>query len=342
MFVDHATIFVRSGKGGDGAISFRREKYIPKGGPDGGNGGRGGDVILQVDPSMDTLTFFTRQLHFRAPHGEQGRGKCQFGKDGEHIVIKVPLGTLVYDRDTDELVADLSTPEAHVVVAAGGEGGIGNDQFKTATNQTPREATPGGPAIERVLNLELKLLADVGLIGLPNAGKSTLLRAVSRARPKVADYPFTTLSPALGTAELSDRRRLVIADLPGLIAGASEGAGLGHDFLRHIERTRVLLHVIDAQPTDGSDPIANYFAVRAELTQYSKDLAERPEIIAYNKTDLLPEDKRSSCTVALAASDALPAGTMIIPISGATGHGVDELLEACWTILGKEERPAWA
>ncbi len=341
MFVDHATIFVRSGKGGDGAVSFRREKYVPRGGPDGGNGGRGGDVILAVDPQMATLVLFTRQQHFRAKHGEAGRGKSQFGRDGEPIIVPVPIGTIVYDHETGEFIADLDAPDARVVVAPGGEGGLGNEHFKTATNQTPREFTPGGPAIDRTLRLELKLLADIGLIGLPNAGKSTLLRAVSRARPKVADYPFTTLAPALGIAELSDSRRLVIADLPGLIAGAADGAGLGHDFLRHVERTRALLHVVDASPADGSDPVQNYITVRKELKQYSDELAERPEIVALNKVDLLPDDERDHATDVLLKSGALRPGTIVVPISGATGLGVPELLEACWQVLGKEERPAW-
>ena len=341
MFVDHAVIFVRSGKGGDGAISFRREKYVPKGGPDGGDGGRGGDVILKVDPQMDTLNLFMRQQHFRAKHGEQGRGKTQFGKVGESIIVPVPPGTLVYDNDTGELIADLNEPSASMIVAAGGEGGLGNERFKTATNQTPRENTPGGPAIDRTLRLELKLLADIGLIGLPNAGKSTLLRAVSRARPKVADYPFTTLSPALGMATLSDERQLVIADLPGLIAGAAEGAGLGHDFLRHVERTKLLLHVLDAAPLDGSDPIENYRAIREEIANYSEELASRPEVVALNKIDLLSDDEQSAQLGHIAKELKVKPGVTIVPISGATGAGVAELLEACWARLGKPDRPAW-
>jgi len=341
MFVDHAIIFVRSGKGGDGACSFRREKYMPMGGPDGGNGGRGGDVILQVDPQMDTLNLFTRQQHFRAKPGEAGRGKSQFGKDGESVIVPMPPGTLVYDNDTDELIADLNDLNARVVVVQGGDGGIGNEHFKTATNQAPREFTPGGTAIDRTLRLELKLLADVGLIGLPNAGKSTMLRAISRARPKVADYPFTTLSPCLGTAELTDRRRLVVADLPGLIAGAADGAGLGHDFLRHIERTRVLLHVVDASPSDGSDPADNYRTVRDELMQYSEALAARPEVIAFNKIDLLDSAEAKQRLNAFASHASVSRSAVIVPVSGATSAGTLELLEACWTLLGKDERPAW-
>jgi GTP-binding protein len=342
MFVDHAVIFVRSGKGGDGAVSFRREKYIPKGGPDGGDGGRGGDVMLKVDPSMSTLNLFTRQQHFRAKAGEQGRGSSMSGKSAEDVTVPVPPGTLVYDNETDELIADLSDENASVVVVPGGEGGLGNERFKTATHQTPRESTPGGPAIDRVLRLELKLLADVGLIGLPNAGKSTLLRAVSRAKPKVADYPFTTLSPALGIAEMSDLRRLVIADLPGLIAGAAQGAGLGHDFLRHVERTRLLLHVVDLEPSDGSDPAENYAVVREEIAQYSEALADRPEVVALNKVDLIDPDERDERIRSFTESAALRGSTAIVSISGATGAGVPELLEACWRLLGKPDRPAWA
>jgi len=342
MFIDHATIFVRSGKGGDGALSFRREKYIAKGGPDGGDGGRGGDVILKVDPSMDTLAFFTRQQHFRAKHGEQGRGKSMHGKTAEHVIVPVPIGTQVFDHETGEFITDLSEPDASAVVAKGGEGGLGNENFKTATNQAPREFTLGEPAIDRILRLELKLLADVGLIGLPNAGKSTLLRAVSRARPKVADYPFTTLSPALGIAELTDERRLVIADLPGLIAGAAEGAGLGHDFLRHVERTKLLLHVVDASPVDESDPLANYRAVREEISEYSAELGERPEIVAVNKLDMLDKDARAAILKQFADELGLDPGETLLGVSGATSEGVPKLLEACWALLDKPDRPAWA
>jgi GTP-binding protein len=290
---------------------------------------------------MDTLAFFTRQQHFRAKAGEQGRGKSMHGKGAGDVIVPVPIGTLVYDHETEEFIADLSEPGAHVVVAQGGEGGLGNERFKTATNQAPREFTPGGPAIDRILRLELKLLADVGLIGLPNAGKSTLLRAVSRARPKVADYPFTTLSPALGIAELTDRRRLVIADLPGLIAGAANGAGLGHDFLRHVERTKLLLHVIDAMPADESDPLANYQAVRREIAEYSPELAQRPELIAINKLDVVDDDARAALLARFAGELGVTVGVTVLGISGATGEGVPKLLEACWALLDKPDRPAW-
>ncbi len=347
MFIDRATIFVRSGKGGDGCVSLRREKYVPRGGPDGGDGGRGGDVILRGDKSVTTLLPLTPRPHYRAKNGQPGAGKSKHGADGENCVALVPLGTLVFDLDADELVADITGHGESFVAAPGGRGGFGNEHFKSATNQPPREATPGGPRIDRTLRLELKLLADVGLIGKPNAGKSTLLRAVSRAQPKVADYPFTTRSPNLGIAELGgagheDHRRLVIADIPGLIEGAAEGAGLGHDFLRHIERTRVLVHVIDAVPVDGTDPVSNYEAIRRELFEYSVALAEKPEIVLLNKMDLVLPGEREETIKRLSGRLGLPPEEPVIAASGVTGEGTRPLLEACWRALGGKDAPGWS
>jgi GTPase len=341
MLIDQATIHVRAGKGGAGVVSFRREKYIPKGGPDGGDGGDGGSVFLQGDPSLNTLLHLTYQPHIRAEHGQPGAGKSMHGADGADRIVNVPLGTLVYRVDSDELVADISESGRRILVARGGRGGFGNEHFKGPTHQTPRESTPGEPGEELSLRLELKLIADVGLIGRPNAGKSTLLRAVSRATPKVADYPFTTLSPHLGIAELPGDRRLVLADIPGLIEGAAKGAGLGHDFLRHIERTNVLVHVLDIAPIEGDDPIAHYEMIRREIAEYSAELAEKPEIIALNKVDLVSADDRDHRVAVLAGRLGLPRGEKPLVISGATGEGMNELLELCWRAVSKDPVPAW-
>ncbi len=343
LFIDRATIYVRAGKGGDGCVSFRREKYIPKGGPDGGNGGKGGDVIVAADPTLDTLLHLTPRPHYRAKNGGNGMGRSMHGGDGADLIIPVPIGTVVIDDASDQTLADISQPGQRVVVARGGKGGFGNEHFKSATNQTPRESTPGEPGEERTLRLELKLLADVGLVGLPNAGKSTLLRAISRATPKVAAYPFTTLSPHLGIAELPGDRRLVIADIPGLIEGAAQGAGLGHDFLRHVERTAVLVHVLDIAPLDGSDPVKNYEIVRQEILDYSTELAEKPEIIVFNKIDLVPEEERAELAKRLAGRLRLRRDENPILTSGATGEGVKDMLEACWTVRGKKrDAQAWS
>ena len=297
MLIDQATIFVRSGKGGSGCCSFLREKYRPKGGPDGGNGGDGGDVVLVGDDTLTTLVSLTPKPHYRAKPGGQGLGKSKFGADADDLLIAVPLGTIVCDRETGERMGDIAAAGERIVVARGGAGGRGNESFKSSTNQTPREVEPGGAEEEHTLDLELKLIADVGLVGLPNAGKSTLLGAVSAARPKVADYPFTTLEPSLGICELPDNRRLLIADIPGLIEGASQGAGLGHAFLRHIERTSVFLHLVDASPIDGSDPVENWRVIRNELASHHVDLSTRPELVLLNKADLaLPEDLQRMAT----------------------------------------------
>lgn len=342
LFIDEARIFVRSGKGGDGALSFRREKYIPKGGPDGGNGGTGGDVVLVADPSMSTLLPLAARPHIRAEHGEQGRGRQQHGADGKDVVVNVPVGTTVFDEDLDERVADLDEPGVRFIAAQGGRGGFGNEHFKSATNQTPREFTPGEPYVERTLRLELKLLADVGLVGKPNAGKSTFLRAISRATPKVADYPFTTLEPCLGIAEIDPERRLVFADLPGLIEGAAEGAGLGHEFLRHIERTGVLLHLIEAVPSDNSDPVTNYQSIRRELSRYSDALEEKRQIMVISKIDLVPEDLRDDIVGDIVKRLGLNNSNDVFLISSASGEGIPALLEACWNACKKPAVPGWS
>lgn len=345
MFVDRAIIKVKSGKGGDGHISFRRAKYEPKGGPNGGDGGDGGSVVLVGDHNVNTLYTFRGQFHWEAQEGESGRYKQQHGANGQDCVIRVPPGTLVYEESTGELVCDIK-PDERVVVAPGGRGGFGNEHYKTSTYQTPMHAKPGELSVERTLRLELKLIADVGLVGMPNAGKSTLLAALTRATPKIANYPFTTLSPQLGIAELDSERRIVVADIPGLIEGAAEGAGLGHDFLRHIERTRVLVHLLDVMPDNADTPAANYTAIRAELAGYSSALAEKPEIIALNKLDLLQtEAERTAKVKELRLKLKLGRDTEVLPLSGAAKLGTKELLEKLWDILhpkALEREEKWA
>ena len=323
MFVDEAQIWVKAGDGGNGCISFRREKYAPKGGPDGGDGGRGGDVYFEAVEDMNTLLDFTGKHHWRAENGKHGQGKNMYGQDGKDLVIRIPPGTLIYDTDLNLLLKDLNEVGLKVLVCRGGKGGKGNKAFATSTNQAPRFAEPGRPGQERNIRLELKLIADVGLVGMPNAGKSTLLSRCSAARPKIAAYPFTTLEPVLGIVELTGFRRFVMADIPGLIEGASRGAGLGHDFLRHIERTRVIVHILDIMPTDGSDPVANYHAIRNELAEYSQALAEKEEVIVANKMDLDPDGARLEDLRQRLSQD-------IVPISAATGQGIKELTEVLW------------
>ncbi|MCH2132343.1 MAG: Obg family GTPase CgtA [Phycisphaerales bacterium] len=340
MLIDTAKIFVRSGKGGSGCVSMRREKYRPRGGPDGGDGGKGGDVILVGDSSLNTLISLVPRPHFRAENGRPGEGSSCHGRNGEDCVIPVPLGTIVLDVEEDTRLGDIDTNGQKLIVARGGEGGFGNEHFKSSTNQVPRESTPGGPWEERTLRLELKLIADVGLVGLPNAGKSTLLGSMSRARPRVAAYPFTTLSANLGTVELTGHRRMVVADIPGLIEGAADGAGLGHDFLRHIERTRVLLHVLDVDPMDGSDPAENYRVIRGELESYEADLASKPEVILFNKIDLVPEDLRQEMFEQIEADLGDASGPRWIA-SGATGEGIPALLEGLWSCLHPDKAPHW-
>jgi GTP-binding protein len=335
MLVDRASILVRSGRGGDGAVSFLRMKYVPKGGPNGGDGGNGGSVYLLASPGVDTLLDFQGRPIWRAESGRPGGGKQCHGRDGTDLDVAIPPGTLVYDEETDELIADLDVPGKRVCVAQGGRGGFGNEHFKSATNQTPREASPGEAGEERRLRLELKLIADVGLIGKPNAGKSTLLSRLSRATPKIADYPFTTLEPQLGIAELPGYRRLVIADIPGLIEGAADGAGLGHDFLRHIERTKILVHLIEIEPTDGSDPIGNYRAIRHELASYSPELAAKDEILVLSKAETLPDEGDRQAALELLQQEG---GLHPMLLSSVTGEGTQELLELCWQRLRSAEQ----
>jgi GTP-binding protein len=338
MLVDRARIFVRSGKGGNGCVGFRREKFVPMGGPNGGDGGDGGDVVLVGDESLDTLLTLTHRPHYRAEHGGQGLGSQMHGANGDDKIVKVPLGTLVYSEENGELIADISKHDQCLVVAKGGKGGFGNEHFKSSTNQAPRETTPGEPIEEHVLRLELKLIADIGFVGLPNAGKSTLLSVVTAARPKIADYPFTTLQPHLGIAELDIDRRLVMADIPGLIEGAADGAGLGHRFLRHVERTGALVHLLDVFPEDGSDPVANYKTIRGELERYSSELAAKEEMIVFTKIDLLPEEELDDYVGELASRLGIEKPLMC---SGATHVGIRNVLEHCWSMVNKQPAPGW-
>jgi GTP-binding protein len=339
VFIDEAKIYVKAGDGGNGCVSFRREKFVPKGGPDGGDGGKGGDVYFEAVAGKDTLLDFAGKHHWRAGNGGHGGAKNMYGADGKDLVIRVPPGTLIYDEDLGLLLKDLNEVGMKVRVCRGGKGGKGNRAFATSTNQAPRASEPGKPGQQRNLRLELKLIADVGLVGMPNAGKSTLLSRSSAARPKIASYPFTTLEPVLGIVELSDFRRFVMADIPGLIEGASQGAGLGHDFLRHIERTVILVHILDIMPTDGSDPVANYHAIRDELAQYSRALAQKPEIVVVNKMDLDPDGARLADLRDRLMRD-------VVPISAATGQGIKELAELLWQRItevksGGKEDATW-
>jgi len=325
MFIDEAIIHVIGGRGGDGCLSFRREKFIPRGGPNGGDGGNGGSVYCVVDEQLNTLMDLAGKHDWKAQPGGPGMGRDCHGKNGRDVHISVPPGTVVYDQDRGTLLKDLVEPGQKIRVARGGRGGRGNAFFKSSTNQAPREFEEGGPAQFRTLRLELKLIADVGLLGLPNAGKSTLLSRVSRARPKIADYPFTTLEPHLGIVELPGYRRLVMADIPGLIEGAHSGAGLGDEFLRHIERTRLLVHLVDMAPLDG-DPVEHYRVIRSELAQHSPTLAAKPELIVASKMDLT--DTRDNLKRFREETEG-----EVVAISGVTGQGLEALLERLWTAL---------
>jgi GTPase len=334
MFIDEAKIRVKAGDGGHGCISFRREKYIAKGGPDGGDGGRGGHVYLVTDPAIDTLTDFAGHHDWIARNGGPGEGSNRSGSDGEDLFIPVPLGTQIYDQEYGLLLKDMNEPDMKVMICRGGRGGEGNRAFATAIRQTPRFATDGRPGQERHLRLELKLIADVGLVGMPNAGKSTLISRCSAARPKIANYPFTTLSPVLGIVELSGFRRFVMADIPGLIEGAHEGAGLGHDFLRHIERTRILVHLLDIMPPDDSDPVENYIKIRRELELHSQVLIEKLEVIVLNKADLDPEGIFCEDIRRRLPNPDAP----LLVISAVSGQGIDELNEKLWNMVkGKDD-----
>ena len=328
-FVDRVKIFVKGGKGGDGAVAFLREKFRPKGGPAGGDGGKGGDVILVATKSKQTLLDFKYKRHFRAENGQHGRGKNQRGKDGEDIILYVPVGTVVKDAATGEVLCDLVEEGQRCVVAKGGKGGRGNAHFATPTNQAPRYAEKGQEGEERWIILELKLIADVGIIGLPNAGKSTLLSRLTKAKPKVADYPFTTIKPNLGVLELDEERRIVLADIPGLIENAHKGAGLGHEFLRHIERTKLLLHLIDVSDFRERDPLEAFELVNRELKLYSPALASKPQIVVGNKIDAL-SDKSLLRELERTFSER---GFKFTAISALTGQGLEELKELLWKEL---------
>lgn len=324
-FVDEVRIVVKAGDGGDGAVAFRREKFVEKGGPSGGDGGDGGSVLFVADPQLTTLLDYRFQQHHRAKDGQQGMGSDCNGASGPDLTLRLPVGTLIKDAESEELLCDLSEPGQRYVAAKGGRGGLGNMNFATSTRQTPRFAQPGTKGEERALVLELKLLADVGLLGFPNAGKSTFISRVSRARPKVADYPFTTLVPHLGLVRYRGEKSFVLADIPGLIEGASEGAGLGHQFLRHVERCRVLIHVIDlAAEGEGRDPLQDYKVLNRELERHSGALAEKPQVVAANKVDLpFAKERLKKLKASLKRR-----GVEVFPISAVTGEGVDALLDA--------------
>ena len=334
-FIDQAVISVQAGKGGDGCLSFRREKYVPHGGPDGGDGGDGGDVYLEVDPRLNTLIDFRYKRIFKAQNGQPGMGRNRIGKSGQDLVIAVPPGTMAYDQASDELIGDLTGAHTRLLVAKGGFHGLGNARFKSSTNRAPRQTTNGTPGDQRDLRLELKLLADVGLVGLPNAGKSTLIAQVSAARPKIADYPFTTTRPMLGTVSLAVDQSFVIADIPGIIAGAAAGAGLGLQFLRHIERTQLLLHVIDTSGLDGSsDPISDFKVIAHELGEYSDQLLTRVRWVVLNKIDLLPDYDPQAHEFRAATGWVGP----IFHISAATGSGCRALVNAVGSYLARERK----
>ena len=325
MFADRAKIYVRSGKGGDGHVSFRREKYVPNGGPDGGDGGNGGSVIFEIDEGLNTLTDFRHIRKYCAEHGEEGGKKNCHGKNGQDIIIKVPEGTVIKEETTGKVIADMSGENRRVVILKGGHGGNGNQHYATSTMQAPKYAQPGQPARELNLILELKVIADVGLIGFPNVGKSTFLSRVSNAKPKIANYHFTTLNPNLGVVDLEDGG-FVIADIPGLIEGASEGLGLGHEFLRHIERTKMMIHVVDAASTEGRDPIEDIYIINKELESYQADIASRPQVIAANKVDSIFWEEGQEDPVERIRKEFEPKGYKVFPISAVTGDGIKELL----------------
>ncbi len=316
-FVDEAKFFVKAGDGGNGCLSFRREKFVPKGGPNGGDGGRGGSVFLEVDDSLHSLLDFRYRSHFKAQRGENGQGRDKHGRSGKDLTIKVPLGSIIKDAETGEILADLTEPGSRFLVAKGGKGGFGNARFATSTNRAPRKTTPGQPGEELWLTIELKLIADVGLVGLPNAGKSTLLSKLSAANPKVADYPFTTLAPQLGVLKVKPHRPIIIADIPGLIKGAHQGVGLGHKFLRHIERTSVLVYLIDGS---GENPLADLRVLETELSEFREELLKRNQLVLLNKVDLIEPTRLSELE-----SEFKEAGRKIFPISAERGDNLEEL-----------------
>lgn len=334
MFIDEVSIWVKGGDGGKGCLSFHREKFVPKGGPDGGDGGRGGHVILQVDSQLSTLIDLRYRREYRAERGKPGEGNNRHGRNGEDLIIRIPPGTLVKDAATGEALADLATADTQFIAATGGKGGRGNARFKSSTNQTPRRVDPGQPGEERELQLELKLLADVGIIGFPNVGKSTLISRISAAHPKIAAYPFTTLTPNLGVVRTAEYKSFVVVDIPGLIEGASQGIGLGFQFLRHIERTRMFVHVIDLAPmTDDRDPIEDFDAITRELGQYDPTLMQRRQIVAANKIDALYEHSSLSRLQTFCTQKGLAC----FPISAVTGQGIPALMQHITAVLFTEE-----
>ncbi len=335
MFADRAKIIIRSGKGGDGHVSFRRELYVPNGGPDGGDGGKGGDVIFEIDKGLNTLTDYRHRRKFKAQDGEPGGKRRCHGGNGSDIILKVPEGTVVTEAASGKVIADMSGENVRQVILRGGQGGRGNMHYATATMQVPKYAQPGQPAQELEVQLELKVIADVGLVGFPNVGKSTFLSRVTNAQPKIANYHFTTLSPNLGVVDL-DGGGFVIADIPGLIEGASEGVGLGHEFLRHIERTRVIIHIVDAASTEGRDPIDDIYKINKELEAYNPEIAQRPQVIAANKIDAIYDEEESP--VELLKMEFEPKGIKVFPISAVSGKGVQELLYYVQSLLNTMEQ----
>jgi len=334
MFVDEVDIHITAGRGGRGCLAFRREKYVPRGGPSGGDGGHGGSVYVVASPHINTLINFRFHPEFDAQKGGNGEGSNRTGRNGEDLTLKVPVGTFVFDRTgapeiAPRLIADLAHAGDRVLVAKGGRGGLGNAHFATSTNRAPRKVQPGEEGEEKFLRLELKLLADVGLVGFPNAGKSTLISRISAARPKIADYPFTTLTPNLGVVGLSDDRSFVVADVPGLIEGAHRGQGLGHQFLRHLERTKVLMHLVDVSSGSGRDPVSDLDVIRRELELFAPDLASKPQLVCANKIDALDDEERAAAV----ERRARDLGLQFFRISGVTGAGLPELLEAAWREL---------
>lgn len=324
MFADRAKVFIRSGKGGDGHVSFRRELYVPNGGPDGGDGGRGGDIIFQVDEGLNTLADFRHRRKYCAQDGQPGGKKRCHGSNGEDLVLKVPEGTVIRESESGKVIADMSGENRRQIILKGGRGGQGNMHYATATMQAPKYAQPGQPAMELWISLELKVIADVGLVGFPNVGKSTLLSRVTNANPKIANYHFTTLSPNLGVVDLEGGRGFVIADIPGLIEGASEGIGLGHEFLRHIERTKVMIHMVDAASTEGRDPIEDIYKINRELEAYNREIAARPQVIAANKVDAIYGEEEDP--VRRIRDEFEPKGVKVFAISAVSGKGLKELL----------------
>jgi len=334
MFVDEVEIYVEAGKGGDGCVSFRREKYVPRGGPDGGDGGDGGSVIVLAQEGVDSLTPLVHRKHWKAKNGRPGSGANRHGASADDLVIRVPPGTIVKDARRGFVLKDLAAAGDRVTAARGGKGGKGNTRFKSSTNQTPRQSTPGDPGEARLIHLELKVIADVGLLGRPNAGKSTLLSRLSRARPEIAAYPFTTKHPNLGRVQIDRDRSFIMADIPGLIEGAHAGVGLGHEFLRHIERAGILVHLVEPQPTDGTEPLANYRAIREELQKHDPSLGERPEIVTVTKADL-PGGRDVQNEL------AKELGREVLLISAVTGEGLNKLVAKIARTLDVEKNDAW-